>query len=34
VGLDAKSLLDRRAMMNRYVGGHNMLRPLPARPAR
>jgi len=34
VGLDAKSLLDRRAMMNRYIGGHNMLRPLPARPAR
>ena len=34
VGLDAKSLLDRRAMMNRYVGGHNMLRPLPARPVR
>jgi len=34
VGLDAKSLLDRRAMMNRYIGGHNVLRPLPARPAR
>jgi F420-non-reducing hydrogenase small subunit len=34
VGLDAKTLLDRRAMMNRYIGGHNMLRPLPARPAR
>jgi F420-non-reducing hydrogenase small subunit len=34
VGLDPKSLLDRRAMMNRYIGGHNMLRPLPARPAR
>jgi len=34
VGLDAKSLLDRRAMMNRYIGGHNMLRPLPARPPR
>jgi len=34
VGLDPKSLLDRRAMMNRYIGGHNVLRPLPARPAR
>ena len=34
VGLDPKTLVDRRAMMNRYIGGHNMLRPLPARPAR
>lgn len=34
VGLDAKSVLDRRAMMNRYIGGHNYLRPLPARPVR
>jgi F420-non-reducing hydrogenase small subunit len=34
VGLDPKSLLDRRAMMNRYIGGHKMLRPLPPRPAR
>lgn len=34
VGLEAKSVLDRRAMMNRYIGGHNYLRPLPARPVR
>jgi len=34
VGLDAKSVLDRRALMNRYIGGHGFLRPLPARPVR
>jgi F420-non-reducing hydrogenase small subunit len=34
VGLDAKSVLDRRAMMNRYIGGHNRLRVLPKRPVR
>jgi F420-non-reducing hydrogenase small subunit len=34
VGLDPKSLVDRRAMMNRYIGGHGMLRPLPVRPPR
>jgi len=34
VGLDAKTLVDRRALMNRYIGGHGMLRPLPPRPAR
>ncbi len=34
VGLDAKSVLDRRAMMNRYIGGHKRLRVLPARPVR
>ena len=34
VGLDPKSLVDRRAMMNRYIGGHGFLTPLPARPAR
>jgi F420-non-reducing hydrogenase small subunit len=34
VGLDPKSLIDRRAMMNRYIGGHKYLTPLPARPAR
>ncbi len=34
VGLDAKTLVDRRALMNRYIGGHGMLKPLPARPAR
>ena len=34
VGLDPKSIVDRRAMMNRYIGGHGFLTPLPARPAR
>ena len=34
VGLDPKSLVDRRAMMNRYIGGHGILTVLPARPAR
>jgi F420-non-reducing hydrogenase small subunit len=34
VGLEAKSVLDRRAMMNRYIGGHKNLRVLPARPVR
>jgi F420-non-reducing hydrogenase small subunit len=34
VGLDARSVLDRRAMMNRYIGGHKNLRVLPARPVR
>lgn len=32
VGLDAKSMLDRRAMLNRYIGAHGMLKVLPARP--
>ena len=32
VGLDAKAMLDRRAMLNRYIGGHGVLRVLPARP--
>jgi F420-non-reducing hydrogenase small subunit len=32
VGLDAKSMLDRRAMLNRYIGGHGVLKVLPARP--
>jgi F420-non-reducing hydrogenase small subunit len=32
VGLDAKSLLDRRALLNRYIGGHGVLKVLPARP--
>jgi F420-non-reducing hydrogenase small subunit len=31
IGLDAKQVEDRRALLNRYVGGHNRLRPLPAR---
>jgi F420-non-reducing hydrogenase small subunit len=34
VGLDPKSLVDRRAMMNRYIGGHGFLTVLPARPVR
>jgi F420-non-reducing hydrogenase small subunit len=34
VGLDPKSILDRRAIMNRYIGGHGNLKPLPVRPAR
>jgi hypothetical protein len=34
VGLDPKSLVDRRAMMNRYIGGHGFLTVLPPRPAR
>jgi F420-non-reducing hydrogenase small subunit len=34
VGLDPKTVLDRRAVMNRYIGGHGYLAPLPARPAR
>jgi len=34
IGMDPKSLVDRRAIMNRYIGGHGNLRPLPARPVR
>jgi F420-non-reducing hydrogenase small subunit len=34
VGLDAKSILDRRALMNRYIGGHGNLKVLPVRPVR
>lgn len=34
VGLDPKTIVDRRAMMNRYIGGHGFLTPLPARPSR
>jgi F420-non-reducing hydrogenase small subunit len=32
IGLDPKQVPDRRAMMNRYIGGQNRLRPLPPRP--
>jgi F420-non-reducing hydrogenase small subunit len=32
IGLNAKQIDDRRALLNRYVGAHNNLRPLPARP--
>ena len=34
VGLDPKTLVDRRAIMNRYIGGHGILTALPARPAK
>ncbi len=32
IGLDAKQVIDRRAMLNRYIGGQNRLRPLPQKP--
>jgi F420-non-reducing hydrogenase small subunit len=31
IGLDPKQIADRRAMLNRYIGGQNRLRPLPTR---
>ena len=34
IGLDAKQVIDRRALLNRYIGGQNRLRPLPQRPGR
>ena len=34
IGLDAKQIPDRRALLNRYIGGQNRLRPLPQRPER
>jgi F420-non-reducing hydrogenase small subunit len=34
VGLDPKTVIDRRAIMNRYIGAHGFLAPLPTRPAR
>ena len=34
IGLDAKLIEDRRAFMNRYIGGQNRLRPLPAKVRR
>ena len=34
IGLDAKQVLDRRALLNRYIGGQKRLRPLPQRPGR
>jgi F420-non-reducing hydrogenase small subunit len=34
IGLDAKLVDDRRALLNRYIGGHNRLRPLPAKGRR
>ena len=32
IGLNARAVEDRRALLNRYVGGQNRLRPLPQRP--
>jgi F420-non-reducing hydrogenase small subunit len=32
IGFNAREIEDRRATLNRYTGGHNMLRPLPKRP--
>ncbi|MCK4909422.1 MAG: methyl viologen-reducing hydrogenase [Planctomycetes bacterium] len=29
IGLDAKQVVDRRALLNRYIGGQKRLRPLP-----
>jgi len=34
IGLNAREVEDRRAMLNRYIGAHNRLRPLPKRPMR
>ncbi len=34
IGLDAKQVVDRRALLNRYIGAQKRLRPLPKRPAR
>ena len=33
IGLDPKQVIDRRALLNRYIGAQNRLRPLPQRPA-
>ncbi|MDZ7302996.1 MAG: methyl viologen-reducing hydrogenase [candidate division KSB1 bacterium] len=34
IGLDAKLIEDRRAFMNRYIGGQNRLKPLPTKAGR
>jgi len=34
IGLDAKQVPDRRALLNRYIGAQNRLRPLPSRPGK
>jgi len=34
IGLDPKQVPDRRALLNRYIGGQKRLRPLPQRPKR
>ncbi len=32
IGLAAKEVLDRRALLNRYIGAQGRLRPLPTKP--
>jgi len=32
IGLEAKQVTDRRALLNRYIGGQKWLSPLPTRP--
>jgi len=32
IGLNPRQIEDRRALLNRYIGGQNRLRPLPQRP--
>jgi F420-non-reducing hydrogenase small subunit len=34
IGLDAKQVPDRRALLNRYIGGQGRLRPLPQKPVK
>jgi len=34
IGLNPREVEDRRATLNRYIGAHNKLRPLPKRPVR
>jgi len=34
IGLDAKLVEDRRALLNRYIGAHDHLKPLPAKGGR
>jgi len=34
IGLNPKQVDDRRALLNRYIGAQNRLRPLPTRPVR
>jgi F420-non-reducing hydrogenase small subunit len=29
IGFNAKDIEDRKATLNRYTGGHNVLRPVP-----
>jgi F420-non-reducing hydrogenase small subunit len=32
IGLNPRQIEDRRALLNRYIGGQTRLRPLPQRP--